>query len=172
MPLPSRYLWSSRQISRFPKLQGKENGPRQSGHAAGDGQGRELGLGCQPVDEAFGSLLSRPLPEDLRPLAAAGRRPSRFGSVSLPAETVEFPVPYAAEKGMPLVRREPEDRPCGVPAVANADLATGQARHLDTIAVGVTQRALNPVKTGTPPFVRTPERSASHVTPSLVGVFS
>ena len=64
---------------------------------------------------------------------------------------------------MPLVRREPEERPCGVPAVANADLATGQARHLDTIAVGVTQRALNPVKTGTPPFVRTP----SAVLPTL-----
>src|SRR5271166_3030458 len=108
-------------------------------------------------------------PEDLRPLAAAGRRPSRSGSVTLPAETVEFPVSYASEKGMPLVRREPEDRPPGVPAVANADLGTGQARHLDTIAVGVTQRAL---KSGTPPFVRTPERSASHVTPSLVGVFS
>jgi hypothetical protein len=43
----------------------------------------------------------------------------------LPAETVEFPVSYASEKGMPLVRREPEDWPSGVPAVTNADLATG-----------------------------------------------
>lgn len=66
---------------------------------------------------------------------------------SLPAETVEFPVSYASEKSMPLVRLEPEDRPSGVPAVANADLASGQARYLDAIAVGVTQRALNPVKT-------------------------
>ena len=58
---------------------------------------------------------------------------------TLPAETVEFPVSYASDKSMPLVRREPEDRPSGVPAVTNADLATGQARHLDAVAVGVTQ---------------------------------
>ena len=37
--------------------------------------------------------------------------------------------------------------PDGVPAVANADLATGQARHLDAVAVGVTQGALDPVRT-------------------------
>jgi hypothetical protein len=66
---------------------------------------------------------------------------------TLPAETVEFPVSYASEKSMPLVQREPEDRPPGVPAVTNADLATGKARHLDAVAVGVTQRALSPVKT-------------------------
>jgi hypothetical protein len=65
----------------------------------------------------------------------------------LTAETVEFPVSDAAEKSVPLVRCEPEDWPYGVPAVANADLATGQARHLDAVAVGVTQGALNPVKT-------------------------
>ena len=59
--------------------------------------------------------------------------------LALPVETVEFPVSYAAEKSMPVVRREPEDRPSGVPAVTNADLATGQARHLDAVAVGVTQ---------------------------------
>jgi hypothetical protein len=57
---------------------------------------------------------------------------------SLSAETVEFSVPHAAEKGMPLVRREVEDQPGAVPAVAHADIATGQARHLDAIAVGVT----------------------------------
>jgi hypothetical protein len=66
---------------------------------------------------------------------------------SLPAETVEFPVSHAAEKSMPLVRGEPEDRPLGVSAVANADFATGQARHLDAVAVGIAQRALNPVRT-------------------------
>ena len=58
---------------------------------------------------------------------------------TLAVETVEFPVSYASDKGMPLVRREPEDRPSGVPAVTNADLATGQARHLDAVTVGVTQ---------------------------------
>ncbi len=72
---------------------------------------------------------------------------------------------------MPLIRRERQDRPGGVPAVADADLATGQAGHLDAIAVCVTQRALQPVKTRTRSFVRTPERDAFHVGPSLVGVF-
>ena len=71
---------------------------------------------------------------------------------SLPAEAVEFPVPHAAEKGMPLIRRERQDRPPGVPAVANADLAVGQAGHLDAVAVGVTQGALDPVGTRTRPF--------------------
>ena len=66
---------------------------------------------------------------------------------SLNADAVEFPVSDAAEKNKPLVRREPEDRPSGVPAVANADLATGQARHLDAVAVGVAQRALDPLRT-------------------------
>jgi hypothetical protein len=64
----------------------------------------------------------------------------------LPAEAVEFPVPDAAEKGVPLIRREPQDRPCGIPAVTNADLAPGQARYLDAVAVGVAQRALDPVR--------------------------
>jgi hypothetical protein len=66
--------------------------------------------------------------------------------LGLSGEAVEFPISDASEKSTPLVRREPEDRSCRVPAVANADLAIWQARHLDAIAVGVTQRALNPVK--------------------------
>ena len=73
---------------------------------------------------------------------------ARLGIVrSLPAEAVELPVPDAAEKGVPLIRREPQDGPCGVSAVPNADLAPGQARHLDAVAVGVAQRALDPVRT-------------------------
>ena len=47
---------------------------------------------------------------------------------------------------MPLVGREPEDWPYGVSAVTDADLAAGQAGHLDAVAVGVTQGALGPVK--------------------------
>jgi hypothetical protein len=58
--------------------------------------------------------------------------------LALPAETVELPASHASDESMPLIRREPEDRPCGVPAVANADIAAGQARHLDAVAVGVT----------------------------------
>jgi hypothetical protein len=90
----------------------------------------------------------------------------------LPAEAVEFPVPDAAEKGVPLIRREPQDRPCGIPAVTNADLAPGQARYLDAVAVGVAQRALDPVRTRTRPFASAAERSASHVSPSFDGVLS
>jgi hypothetical protein len=61
--------------------------------------------------------------------------------------TTETVVSYAPDKGMPLPRRKPEDRPPNVFAVPNADLATGQVRHLDAVPVGVTQRALNPVST-------------------------
>jgi hypothetical protein len=66
---------------------------------------------------------------------------------SFPAETIEFSVSHAAEKGMPFVRRESENRPPGVPAVANPDLAAGHGRHLDAVAVGEAQRALNPGRT-------------------------
>ena len=44
---------------------------------------------------------------------------------SLPAETIEFSVSYASEKRMPFVRCKPENRPFGVPAVANTDLVIG-----------------------------------------------
>jgi hypothetical protein len=66
--------------------------------------------------------------------------------LALTAETVKFPVSDAPEKGVPLIRSEHQDWPYGVPAVANADLAAGQAGHLDAVAVGVTQGALSPVK--------------------------
>ena len=99
-------------------------------------------------------------------------RSSRPTATVSPDETVEFPVSDAADKSVPLGRREPQHRAGGVPAVADADLATRQVSHLDTIAVGVTQRALQPVRTGTRSFTRTPERGAFHVGPSLVGVVS
>jgi len=54
--------------------------------------------------------------------------------------------PDAAEKGVPLIRREPQDGPRGVSAVPNADLASRQARYLDAVTVGVAQRALDPVR--------------------------
>jgi hypothetical protein len=43
----------------------------------------------------------------------------------LPAETVEFSVSCASEESMPFVRCKSENRPCGIPAVAYTDLATG-----------------------------------------------
>ena len=43
----------------------------------------------------------------------------------LPAETVEFSVSYAAEKCVPFVRRKCQNRPAGVPAIADADPAIG-----------------------------------------------
>src|ERR1700732_2837488 len=83
---------------------------------------------------------------------------------------VEFPVSYAPEKGMPLIRREPQDRPRGIPAVAEADLTPGQTRHLDAVAGGVAQRALDPARTRIRPFVWTPERRA-HVSPQWLVSF-
>jgi hypothetical protein len=65
----------------------------------------------------------------------------------LPAEAVEFPVPHTSEKSVPFIGGEPENRPSGIPAVANADRTFGQTRHLDAVAVGVTQGALDPVET-------------------------
>ena len=96
-----------------------------------------------------------PEPETLASMARQGIRSYKMTEIgarawamrSLPAEAVEFPVPHAAEKGMPLIRRELQDRPSGVPAVANADLATRQAGHFDAVAVGITQGALDPVRT-------------------------
>ena len=40
-----------------------------------------------------------------------------------------------------------ENRPLRIPAVANTDLPIRQARHLNAVAVGETQRALNPAVT-------------------------
>lgn len=71
---------------------------------------------------------------------------------SLRTEAVELAVSRAAEEGVPFVGREPQYRPPGVPAVAKADGATRQARHLNAVAVGETQRALNPVRTRIRPF--------------------
>jgi hypothetical protein len=56
----------------------------------------------------------------------------------LPAETVEFSVSCPSEKSMPFVRCKSENWPFGVPAVAYADLAVGQARYLDAVTVGET----------------------------------
>jgi len=83
----------------------------------------------------------------------------------LPAETVEFSVSYASDKCMPFVRSELEDLLLGVPAVANADSAAGQGRHLDAVAVGETQRALDPAGTRIRPFRLASEHSSSHVIP-------
>ena len=46
-------------------------------------------------------------------------------SRSLHAETVEFPVVDATEECAPFIRREPENRPFGFPAVTDPDLAAG-----------------------------------------------
>jgi hypothetical protein len=85
----------------------------------------------------------------------------------LPAEAVEFSVSHAAEKSMPFVRSKSENRPFGLPAVADADAAIDQVRHLDAVAVGETQRTLNPVSARTRPIGRISERRPSHVTTSL-----
>ena len=86
----------------------------------------------------------------------------------LPAETIEFPVSYASEKSMPFVRCKSENRPSGIPAVTHTDLAIGQVRYFDAVAVGETQGALNPVRTRTRSFGYAFERRSSHVITSLI----
>jgi hypothetical protein len=85
-----------------------------------------------------------------------------LGRWSHPAETIEFSVSYTTEKRVPFIGCKSENRPSGVPAVADADLARGKARHLYAVAVGETQRALYPVKTSTWPFGRISVRRSSH----------
>jgi hypothetical protein len=154
MPLPSRYLRSSQQISRFPKLHGK--GERTAADTPAMMAEATIALACPHgavcTDHGGYEVVITPDggPSDLATLhrdLVNERAAAALVWLALPVETVEFPVSYAAEKSMPLVRREPEDRPSGVPAIANADLAAGQARHLDAVAVRVTQRALDPEKT-------------------------
>src|SRR5215469_4787889 len=53
----------------------------------------------------------------------------------LGSKPVKFAVAHAAKESVPFVGGKPENRSCGVPAVADADLAIGQARHLNTVAV-------------------------------------
>ena len=89
-------------------------------------------------------------------------------SRSLHAETVEFSVTYASEECVPFIRCEPQNRPFGFPAVTDPNLAAGQASYLDTVAVGETQRAFDPVEAR---IFRVSERSASHRTTSLIDVF-
>src|SRR5215831_8191401 len=76
-------------------------------------------------------------------LAVAGQY-SRCPILKLPAKLVEFPTACAAEKCMPFTRSEPEHRAGRVLGIADADPAIGQAGHLDTVAVGKTQRTLDP----------------------------
>ena len=60
-----------------------------------------------------------------RQLSWAGRY-STLLVRSLSAETVEFSVSCAAEKCMPFVRCKPENRPFGVPAVADTIPPSGR----------------------------------------------
>lgn len=66
----------------------------------------------------------------------------------LPAEPVELPVTDATQERMPLIRCKPENRPIRLTAVANTNLAIGQAGYLDTVAVGETKGTLHPVTRG------------------------
>ncbi len=61
-------------------------------------------------------------------------------------ETIEFSVSHSSEERVPFARGKSENRTFGVLAVANTDLASRQARHLDAVAVGETQGTLNPVR--------------------------
>jgi hypothetical protein len=60
------------------------------------------------------------------------------------AETVEFPVSRASEKGPPFLWGKPEEQLLRVPAVADADAAVVEICDLNAVAVSKAQRALNP----------------------------
>jgi len=62
----------------------------------------------------------------------------------LSAEPVKLSLACAAEKCMPFVRSEPKHWAGGVLGIADADPAIGQAGNLDTVAIGETQRTLDP----------------------------
>ena len=70
---------------------------------------------------------------------------------------------------MPFVRGKSENQPFGVPTVAHADPAIGQARHLDAVTVGETQGALDPVRTRLSGW--TCECRSFHVTTSLIAIY-
>ena len=57
-------------------------------------------------------------------LTPAGRY-STMPTRPLPTETAEFPVMHATDKCVPFVRRERQNRPFGIPAVADTDAAIG-----------------------------------------------
>jgi hypothetical protein len=82
-------------------------------------------------------------------------------------ETIEFSFSHSSDKRMPLVRRKPQDRAFGVLAVANTDPAVRQVCHLDAVAVGEAQGALNPERIRTRPSRAAPGRKTSHVYTSL-----
>jgi hypothetical protein len=82
--------------------------------------------------------------EPARRLGSARAPPVRARAGRRGAEPVEFPEPRAAEEGIPFSPREPQDRSSRVPAVADADRAAGQFRHLDAVAVGEAQGTLHP----------------------------
>jgi hypothetical protein len=82
----------------------------------------------------------------------------------LSAEPVKLSLACAAEKCMPFVRGEPEHWAGWVLGIADADPAIGQAGNLDTVAIGETQRTLDPGQTRTGRrFRAVPQRRTSHV---------
>jgi hypothetical protein len=73
---------------------------------------------------------------------------TRLAIGELNTETVEFAALHSANERPPLGGREPENRTIGILAVANADLAVGQARNLDAVTVREAQRTLDPADRG------------------------
>jgi hypothetical protein len=61
-------------------------------------------------------------------------------------KTIEFAVPGATEKSVPLAGGEPENRTLRIPAVPDADPPVRQVGHLHTVAVSETERALDPAE--------------------------
>ena len=109
-----------------------------------------------------GTLASVLIRRLARAHAQAGRRSSLH-----PAEPVELSVAHASKKCVPFARRETQDRARGILAVANPDLAVGDAGDLDAVAVGKTQGTLGPGRTCSRPAGAAAKRKSSHVRTSL-----
>ena len=71
-----------------------------------------------------------------------GNPPCCFGRLC--AEAVELAVPNATDERVPFFWREAENSASSIPAVPDANLAAGQARHLNAVTVRETQRAFHP----------------------------
>jgi hypothetical protein len=86
----------------------------------------------------------------------------------LGAECIELPVANATEKCVPLARSKAQDRTIfGVPAMANADLASWQVCYLDAVAVSEAEGTLDPARFGIGRQRVVMRRKAVHVFTSM-----
>src|SRR5690348_12862977 len=116
-----------------------------------DGRARRQRAGYMTASRIRAGEGPTALPGGLRPRFLSTASKSRATARPCPhrsftAEAVKLSLPHASEERVPFAGGEAKNRAIGVLAVANADLALGQVRHLDAVTVGETQRTLNPLR--------------------------